>query len=305
MSFLVLNQVSKGFGPPEARREVLRGVDLSVKQGEIVAIVGYSGAGKSTLLHLVSGLLKPDAGFVTLGGQVIEGPGTDRGVVFQNYSLLPWMTVAENIRLAVDSVFPNWTEVRRSEQVDRHIHLVNLTHARDRRPSELSGGMRQRVSVARALAMDPQILLLDEPLGALDALTRGTLQEEISRICRASGKTVVLITNDPDEGILMADRILPMSAGPGAVLGPSFPVVLGPTRDRRALNQDPRFKALRAEVVAWLLGPGARPAVSVSRKLTLPDLEPEDLEIPRPLIGGRRRPRRRSEERRETVDLTP
>jgi nitrate/nitrite transport system ATP-binding protein len=305
MSFLVLNQVSKGFGPPEARREVLRGVDLSVKQGEIVAIVGYSGAGKSTLLHLVSGLLKPDAGFVTLGGQVIEGPGTDRGVVFQNYSLLPWMTVAENIRLAVDSVFPNWTEVRRSEQVDRYIHLVNLTHARDRRPSELSGGMRQRVSVARALAMDPQILLLDEPLGALDALTRGTLQEEISRICRASGKTVVLITNDPDEGILMADRILPMSAGPGAILGPSFPVVLGPTRDRRALNQDPRFKALRAEVVAWLLGPGARPAVSVSRKLTLPDLEPEDLEIPRPLIGGRRRPRRRSEERRETVDLTP
>jgi len=305
MSFLVLNQVSKGFGPPEARREVLRGVDLSVKQGEIVAIVGYSGAGKSTLLHLVSGLLKPDAGFVTLGGQVIEGPGTDRGVVFQNYSLLPWMTVAENIRLAVDSVFPNWTEVRRSEQVDRYIHLVNLTHARDRRPSELSGGMRQRVSVARALAMDPQILLLDEPLGALDALTRGTLQEEISRICRASGKTVVLITNDPDEGILMADRILPMSAGPGAILGPSFPVVLGPTRDRRALNQEPRFKALRAEVVAWLLGPGARPAVSVSRKLTLPDLEPEDLEIPRPLIGGRRRPRRRSEERRETVDLTP
>ena len=305
MSFLVLNQVSKGFGPPEARREVLRGVDLSVKQGEIVAIVGYSGAGKSTLLHLVSGLLKPDAGFVTLGGQVIEGPGTDRGVVFQNYSLLPWMTVAENIRLAVDSVFPHWTEVRRSEQVDRYIHLVNLTHARDRRPSELSGGMRQRVSVARALAMDPQILLLDEPLGALDALTRGTLQEEISRICRASGKTVVLITNDPDEGILMADRILPMSAGPGAILGPSFPVVLGPTRDRRALNQDPRFKALRAEVVAWLLGPGARPAVSVSRKLTLPDLEPEDLEIPRPLIGGRRRPRRRSEERRETVDLTP
>jgi len=305
MSFLVLNQVSKGFGPPEARREVLRGVDLSVKQGEIVAIVGYSGAGKSTLLHLVSGLLKPDAGFVTLGGQVIEGPGTDRGVVFQNYSLLPWMTVAENIRLAVDSVFPNWTEVRRSEQVDRYIHLVNLTHARDRRPSELSGGMRQRVSVARALAMDPQILLLDEPLGALDALTRGTLQEEISRICRASGKTVVLITNDPDEGILMADRILPMSAGPGAILGPSFPVVLGPTRDRRALNQDPRFKALRAEVVAWLLGPGARPAVSVSRKLTLPDLEPEDLDIPRPLIGGRRRPRRRSEERRETVDLTP
>jgi nitrate/nitrite transport system ATP-binding protein len=305
MSFLVLHQVSKGFGPPEARREVLRGVDLSVKQGEIVAIVGYSGAGKSTLLHLVSGLLKPDAGSVSLGGRVIEGPGTDRGVVFQNYSLLPWMTVAENIRLAVDSVFSDWSETRRSEQVDRHIHLVNLTHARDRRPSELSGGMRQRVSVARALAMDPQILLLDEPLGALDALTRGTLQDEISRICRASGKTVVLITNDPDEGILMADRIIPLSAGPGATLGPSFPVVLDTTRDRRALNQDPRFKSLRAEVVAWLLGPGARPTVSVSRKLTLPDLEPEDLEIPKPLIGGRRRPRRRSEERRETVDLTP
>lgn len=305
MSFLVLDRVSKGFGPPEARREVLSGVDLSVEQGEIVAIVGYSGAGKSTLLHLVSGLLKPDAGSVRLDGRAIEGPGPDRGVVFQNYSLLPWMTVAENIRLAVDSVFPGWTEVQRAEQVDRHIHLVNLTPARDRRPGELSGGMRQRVSVARALAMDPRILLLDEPLGALDALTRGTLQEEISRICRASGKTVVLITNDPDEGILMADRIIPLSAGPGATLGPSFPVVLDPTRDRRALNHDPRFKALRAEVVAWLLGPGARPSVSVSRKLILPDLEPEDLEIPRSLIGGRRRPRRRSEERRETVDLTP
>lgn len=305
MSFLVLDHVSKGFGPPGARRDVLAGVDLSVEQGEIVAIVGYSGSGKSTLLHLVSGLLKPDAGRVTLDGSVIEGPGPDRGVVFQNYSLLPWMTVAENIRLAVDSVFTGWTEAQRAEQVDRHIHLVNLTPARDRRPVELSGGMRQRVSVARALAMDPRILLLDEPLGALDALTRATLQDEISRICRGSGKTVVLITNDPDEGLLMADRIIPLSAGPGATLGPSFPVDLGPARDRRALDHDPRFKALRAEVVSWLMGPGARPAVSVSRKLVLPDLEPEDLEIPRSLIGGRRRPRRRSEERRETIGLNP
>lgn len=304
MSFLVVDQVSKSFGPPDARREVLGRVDLAVHQGEFVAIVGYSGAGKSTLLHLISGLLKPDSGSVSLGGRAIEGPGPDRGVVFQNYSLLPWLTVAENIALAVDSVFPEWSASQRADQVDRHIRLVNLAHARDRRPGELSGGMRQRVSVARALAMDPQILLLDEPLGALDALTRGTLQDEISRICRASGKTVVLITNDPDEGILMADRIIPLSAGPGAHLGPSFQVVLDPTRDRRALNHDPVFKALRAEVVSWLMGPGARPAVSVSRKLILPDLEPEDLELPRPLIGGRRRPRRRSEEHRETVDLS-
>jgi len=303
MSFLVLNHVSKAFGAPHARTEVLHDIHLSVAKGEFVAIVGYSGSGKSTLLNLISGLLQPDSGSVSLNDLRITGPGPDRGVVFQNYSLLPWLSVAGNIALAVDQLFPNWSPARRAQHVDQHIEKVSLSHARDRRPGELSGGMRQRVAVARALAMDPQILLLDEPLGALDALTRATLQDEISRICRDAGKTVLLITNDPDEGILMADRIIPLSAGPGATLGPAFNVDLERPRDRRALNHDPRFKDLRSRIVSWLLGPGGRPAVTVSRKLTLPDLEPEDLSIPQPLFARRRLPRRRSEQRRVTVEI--
>src|SRR5436189_3323796 len=160
----------------------------------------------------------------------------DRGVVFQTYSLLPWMTVYENIYLAVNQVFPNWAPAKKQQHTEKYIAMVNLTPARDKRPSELSGGMRQRVSVARALAMDPQILLLDEPLSALDALTRATLQDEISRIWQQDKKTVVLITNDVDEGILLADRIIPLSAGPHATLGPSFAIDLPRPRDRKAIN---------------------------------------------------------------------
>ena len=303
MSFLQLSNVSKGFGPTGARTEVLRDVSLSIRQGEFVAIVGYSGAGKTTLISLIAGLLQPDSGSLTLDGQPITGPGPDRGIVFQNYSLLPWLTVRENIALGVDQVFPDWTPERRREHVDRHIQMVSLSPAALKRPSELSGGMRQRVSVARALAMDPRILLLDEPLGALDALTRATLQDEIGRICQDAGKTVVLITNDPDEGIYLADRIIPLSAGPGATLGPDFVVDIERPRDRRAMNHDPRFKALRSGVVNWMLGPGGRRSVSVSRKLTLPDIEPEDLDAPRAPFGSSRRPVRRGEQRRESVEL--
>ena len=303
MSFLQLSNVSKGFGPAGARTEVLRDVSLSIRQGEFVAIVGYSGAGKTTLISLIAGLLQPDSGSLTLDGQPITGPGPDRGIVFQNYSLLPWLTVRENIALGVDQVFPDWTATRRSEHVDRHIRMVSLAPAALKRPSELSGGMRQRVSVARALAMDPRILLLDEPLGALDALTRATLQDEIGRICQDAGKTVVLITNDPDEGIYLADRIIPLSAGPGATLGPDFLVDIERPRDRRAMNHDQRFKALRNGVVNWMLGPGGRRSVTVSRKLTLPDIEPEDLDAPRPPFGSGRRPVRRGEQRRESVEL--
>jgi nitrate/nitrite transport system ATP-binding protein len=303
MAFLELRNVHKGFGLPGARTEVLRDLNLSVERGEFVALVGYSGAGKTTLINLIAGLQRPDSGSVSLNGLEITGPGPDRGLVFQNYSLLPWLTVRENIALAVDQLFPNWSAARRKQHLDEQIALVGLSHAADRRPAELSGGMRQRVSLARALAMDPQVLLLDEPLGALDALTRATLQDEISRLGTASGKTIVLITNDPDEGILMADRIIPLSAGPGATLGPAVVVDLERPRDRKALNHDPRFKAIRQEIVSWLLGPGGRAATSVSRRLVLPDLEPEDLELPRHRFGVRRGPRRRGEERRETIEV--
>lgn len=303
MAFLELSHVSKSFGSGPARTEVLRDLNLTIQKGEFVAIVGYSGAGKTTLINLIAGLSRPDHGSVTLNDLEITEPGPDRGIVFQNYSLLPWLTVYENIRLAVDPLFPNWAETKKRQHVEDHIALVNLTPARNKRPAELSGGMRQRVSVARALAMDPQILLLDEPLSALDALTRATLQDEISRIWQANRKTVVLITNDPDEGIYLADRIVPLSAGPGATLGPSITVDLPRPRDRRALNHDPRFKEIRRQVFEFMLGSRSQAKVEVSRRLVLPDLEPEDLDRPRPFFGGRRAPIRRREIKRETVEV--
>lgn len=303
MPFLCLESVSKGFGPPHRRTEVLKDVHLSIEKGEFVAIVGYSGSGKTSLINLIAGLSRPDSGSVRLNDLEITSPGPDRGVVFQNYSLLPWLTVSENIHLAVDQAFPNWSPARKEQHVQHYVATVNLTPARDRKPAQLSGGMRQRVSLARALAMDPQILLLDEPLGALDALTRATLQDEISRIWQEDRKTVVLITNDPDEGIYLADRIIPLTAGPGATLGPSIPIDIPRPRDRRALNHDPRFKAIRSQVFDFMLHSRSSNRVAITRKLVLPDLEPEDLDQPRyPL--GRRTPLRRSEVKRETVEIS-
>ncbi|MBC8001260.1 MAG: ABC transporter ATP-binding protein [Opitutaceae bacterium] len=299
MSLLELKNVSKSFNGAS----VLRDINLSIVKGEFVAIVGFSGAGKTTLISLIAGLLRPDTGTVSLNDQPVTGPGPDRGIVFQNYSLLPWLTVFENISLAVDQVFSKWDSARRREHVERYIAMVNLTPARDKKPSELSGGMRQRVSVARALAMDPQVLLLDEPLGALDALTRATLQDEISRIREETHKTVVLITNDPDEGIYLADRIIPLTAGPGATLGPSFTVDIPRPRDRKAINHDPHFKQLRRDVTEFLLDSRHDDHATVTRKLVLPDIEPEDLNQPRAIHSGRRLPRRSSEIKEEKVEV--
>src|SRR5438270_11351276 len=257
MAFLELNNVTKGYGPKTARTEVLRDINLSVERGEFVAVVGYSGAGKTTLLSLIAGLTAPDSGTLTLNDLEITAAGPDRAVVFQTYSLLPWMTVFENIYLAVDQVFPKWAEAKKRDHTEKQIALVNLTPARDKKPAELSGGMRQRVAVARALAMDPQILLFDEPLSALDALTRATLQDEIEAIWEADKKTVVLITNDVDEALLLADRIIPLTPGPGATLGESVAVTLARPRERKALNHDPEFKRLRARVTDQLLSYGA------------------------------------------------
>jgi len=295
MPFLELKNVSKGFGAKGARTEVLRDLNLQIDKGEFVAIVGFSGAGKTTLISLIAGLLRADCGQMTLNDLEITGPGPDRGIVFQNYSLLPWLSVYENILLAVDQVNPNWSADKKKEHVEKYVAMVNLTPARDKKPSELSGGMRQRVSVARALAMDPQILLLDEPLSALDALTRATLQDEISRIWQEDRKTVVMITNDPDEGILLADRIIPLSAGPGATLGPSITVDLPRPRDRKAINHEPRFKAIRREVIEYLLNSKGQRQATLTKKLVLPDIEPEDLSLPRSALGGRTKPIRRRE----------
>ena len=271
MAFLEINGVSKSFGRGGRRTCVLRHIDLRIERGEFVAIVGYSGSGKTTLINLIAGLTRPDAGTMRLNDLELTGPGPDRGVVFQNYSLLPWLTVEENIALAVDNLFPHWSRERRRQHIDRHIAMVNLTAARDKLPRQLSGGMRQRVSVARALAMDPQILLLDEPLGALDALTRGTLQEEIERLWEADRKTVVLITNDVDEALLLADRIIPLSPGPGATLGPPVFVPLPRPRNRKTLNHNPEFKRLRGAVTGWLLDAGAARKTAAARR-SLPAL---------------------------------
>jgi len=300
MAFLELIEVCKGFGGAP----VLQGINLSIEQGEFVAIVGFSGSGKTTLLNLMAGLLQADSGSVQLNDLEITDTGLDRGVVFQNYSLLPWLTVSQNILLAVDQANPNWARHKKLDHVEKFIALVNLSAAAEKYPAQLSGGMRQRVSLARALAVEPQVLLLDEPLSALDALTRATLQDELSRIHKQTHRTLVLITNDPDEGIYLADRIVPLTPGPGATLGPSFRVDIPRPRDRKALNHDPRFKQIRRDLIEFMLQSKQQRHVTVKRKLVLPDIEPEDLSRSRPGFTGRTAPRRHNEIKEESVEVS-
>ncbi|HEX2732005.1 MAG TPA: ABC transporter ATP-binding protein [Polyangiaceae bacterium] len=274
MPILELDNACKSFGSTK----VLANVSLSVEPGEFVAIVGFSGAGKSTLMSLLSGLAMPDTGAALYKGKHITGPGPERGVVFQNYSLLPWLTAFENVRLSVDQVFKAWSLQKRNDHVERYLNMVGLSHARDRRPAQLSGGMRQRVALARALATEPEVLLMDEPLGALDALTRATLQDELERISRLAGKTIVLVTNDVDEAILLADRIIPLSAGPSATLGPATEVSIARPRDRKRLNHEPLFRHIRVSVVEYLLDTKRTKQAATKRPpksgLLVPAMEP-------------------------------
>lgn len=274
MALLELKHVSKSFGEGASKIEVLSDINLSVDEGEFLAIVGFSGSGKTTLINLINGLYFPDEGEVLLHGKTIKGPGPDRGVIFQNYSLLPWLSVYSNVKLAVDEVFPHFSGKEKKAHILKYIEMVNLTPALDKKPLELSGGMRQRVSVARALAMNPEVLLMDEPLSALDALTRGTLQEEIIRIWSRDKKTAVMITNDVDEGILMADRIIPLTPGPKATLGPKFNVGFDRPRDVTEINKDPAYKRLRNNILEYLIDVGATRRQVSDRKYILPDLKP-------------------------------
>jgi nitrate/nitrite transport system ATP-binding protein len=281
MSLMQLKGVSKSYESRNGNVEVLRNIDLSVDDGEFVAIVGFSGSGKTTLISLMAGLAAPTAGEVIFDGQPVDGPGRERGVVFQSYSLMPWLTVEGNIALGVDSVFRKLPKKERRAIVSRYIEMVGLTHAVDRRPAELSGGMRQRVAVARALAMSPRMLLLDEPLSALDALTRGKLQNEIEQIWSAEKKTIVLITNDVDEAILLADRIVPLNPGPGATFGPEFRVNIPRPRDRTAMNSDREFRRLRGTVTRYLLGvKHAAETNDTTESEGLPDVVPVDISGP-------------------------
>ena len=300
MNALELKNISKWFG----EKCVLRDINLAVKPGEFVTIIGYSGSGKTTLISLLAGLLKPDAGEVLQEGVTVSGPGPERGMVFQNYSLLPWLTVRENISLAVEQVFPNYTKVEREDHIMRYVKMVKLGHAVDKLPRQLSGGMRQRVSLARGLAIESQILLLDEPLSALDALTRATLQDDISEIWQETKKTVLWITNDPDEAILLSDRILPLTPGPAATLGPAIDVNLLRPRDRKEMMHHVEFQKLRAELVNWLLDLRKRESTTLTKRLVLPDILPEDLTTVNTLqFFNRRGPRRRGEEKIEELQV--
>ena len=274
MGILELKSVSKSFGDGKTRNDVLADVNLDVADGEFVAIVGFSGSGKSTLISLLTGLSRPDAGEVLFKGQEVVGPDSARGVVFQNYSLMPWLSVRANVALAVDAVHATKSRADRAELVDNYITMVGLAHAAERKPAELSGGMRQRVSVARALAMQPEVLLLDEPLSALDALTRAKLQDELAAICEKEKKTIVLITNDVDEAILLADRIIPLTPGPGATLGKSFDVKLSRPRDRAEMNSDEEFIRIRAAVTEYLMDLGKTRGSDSETGIVLPNVVP-------------------------------
>jgi nitrate/nitrite transport system ATP-binding protein len=270
-----LKNVCKAYGEGKDKTSILKNINLTVKEGEFIAIVGFSGSGKTTLISTIAGLIQADSGDVLEQGKPIIGPGPDRGVVFQNYSLMPWLTVFENVALAVDAIFKDWPAAQRKAHTEKYIRMVNLGAAMDKKPAELSGGMRQRVNVARALAASPDILLLDEPLSALDALTRGNLQDEILQIWGQEKKTVILITNDVDEAIYMADRVIPLNPGPDATFGPDFHINIERPRNRAALNHNETFKKCRAEITQYLMAIGMeKTRDSAPDKITLPKVRP-------------------------------
>lgn len=277
MAYLELKNVCKSYGTGAQETKVLDNINLTIEEGEFVAIVGFTGSGKTTLVNLINGLIKPTSGEVLFKGQPIEDTSHERGVIFQNYSLLPWLTVYQNIEMAVNEAFPGETKAFKDQRIKDYVEMVSLSHAIHKRPKELSGGMRQRVSVARALSMDPEMIIMDEPLGALDALTRGNLQDEILNIWNKNKRTALLITNDVDEGIYMADRIIPLRPGPNATLGPEFKIDIDRPRDKTALNDNAEYKKTRNAIIEYLMDIGNERASDKTETYELPDLKPKDL----------------------------
>ncbi len=252
-SFLKIDHISISFDTPKGKLEVLDDIKLDIAEGELVSIIGHSGCGKSTVLHIVAGLLRSTTGGVLLEEREVTDPGPDRAVVFQHHSLLPWLTVYDNVRLAVDQVFgKSKTRKERDDWTRHNLTLVHMDHALDRRPHEISGGMKQRVGIARALATEPKVLLMDEPFGALDSLTRTHMQDSLMEIQARLNNTVIMITHDVDEAVLLSDRIVMMSNGPAATIGRVLDVDLLRPRDRLALAEDPAYNHYRAEVVKFL-----------------------------------------------------
>ena len=255
MAFLEIDHVTKFFPDTGGTGQVcvFRDVAFGVEQGEFLTMVGHSGCGKSTLLNIIAGLETASLGGVVIEGREIAGPGMDRMVVFQNFCLMPWMTVAQNVRLAVRSAYPAWTGAQVDECVARYVEMVGLAGAEHKRPAALSGGMRQRVGLARAFATEPKVLLLDEPFAQIDALTRGVIQEELVRMWTASRNTVFMVTHDVDEAILLSDRIALMTNGPEARLAEIVEVKIPRPRDRAGIVDDPEYARLRSHIIHFLV----------------------------------------------------
>jgi nitrate/nitrite transport system ATP-binding protein len=250
---LHLSQVDMTFPGPNGGNPVLQGINLDVQRGEYISLIGHSGCGKSTVLNIVAGLLKATSGGVIVDNREVNAPGPDRAVVFQNHSLLPWLTVYQNVEIAVDKIFRDTRSAgERREWILHNLAMVNMSHALDRLPSQISGGMKQRVGIARALAMEPKVLLLDEPFGALDALTRAHLQDEVIRIQAELGNTVMMITHDVDEAVLMSDRVVMMTNGPAATIGQVMDIALPRPRNRIALAENATYNHCRQEILSFL-----------------------------------------------------
>jgi nitrate/nitrite transport system ATP-binding protein len=251
--FIRVENAEMVFETKKGRFHALHEINLSIAQGEFVSLIGHSGCGKSTLLNLIAGLLKPSSGVLLCDRREIAAPGPERAVVFQNHSLLPWLTCAENVHLAVERVFgPRETKAQLKSRTEAALDLVGMTHALTKRPHEISGGMKQRVGIARALAMEPKVLLMDEPFGALDALTRARLQDELLKIVARTRSTVVMVTHDVDEAVLLSDRVVMMTNGPAATIGQIMAVPLGRPRERVALAEDREYVHCRKEVLDFL-----------------------------------------------------
>ena len=252
-AYLSISQVDMSFTRAGSTNHVLKSIDLDVIRGEFITLIGHSGCGKSTVLNIVAGLLRATSGGVIVDGKEVNDPGPDRALVFQNHSLLPWLTVYQNVEIAVEKTFRKTkTAAERREWILHNLDMVNMGHALERLPSEISGGMKQRVGIARALAMEPKVLLLDEPFGALDALTRAHLQDEVMRIQSDLKNTVMMITHDVDEAVLLSDRIVMMTNGPSATIGQILDVDLPRPRDRIAMADEPRYNHYRHEVLSFL-----------------------------------------------------
>jgi len=263
--YVSIEYVGQSFDTRNGQFVALKDINLSVRQGEFVSLIGHSGCGKSTLLNLIAGLTQPTEGVLLCAGREIKGPGPDRAVVFQNHSLLPWLNCFQNVYLAVERVFSK-TENKRQlrARASSALNMVGLRHAEHKLPHEISGGMKQRVGIARALAIEPKVLLLDEPFGALDSLTRVHLQDELLRIVADTGTTTIMVTHDVDEAVLLSDRIVMLSNGPAATIGEILTVPLARPRDRLTLVNDPSYASCRAAVLRFLHQRRLEPAASAA-----------------------------------------